>query len=283
MASPDVPSPGLSRRCSPSTMSLLAALILVSVVIDLPAQELDDLLETPLSELVEMDVSLASGIPESILDAPAAIVVVTDEEIRQRGYTDFAEIIEDLPGFDIVHANGIPYLYAYQRGYRHPSTQRTLLMIDGQVDNDLWTHQAVFSRRFPVSSIERVEVLYGPASAVYGPNAFLGIVNIVTHDGEQVDDGDYASSVNFFAGSYDSRGVDVSIRGKTSEIAYSASGRVFTSDEPDLSGGFGFLDNTAYGNRAMACNAADYICKPIRENQLKPLLKAVLPTNVAPV
>lgn len=146
------------------------ALILASCISagSVSAQELDDLLGISLSDLVEMDVTVASGIPESVLDAPAAIVVISAEEIQQGGYTNLAEIVEDLPGFDTVHANGIPYLYAYQRGYRQPSTQRTLLLIDGQVDNRLWTHQAVFTRRFPVSSIKRLEVLYGPASAVHG-------------------------------------------------------------------------------------------------------------------
>ena len=218
-----------------------------------PAQEIDDLLEFSLAELVEMDVTLASGIEESIFDAPAAMVVITDEEIRQRGYTNLAEIITDLPGFDVVLANGIPYLYAYQRGYRHPSTQRTLLMIDGHVDNHLWTHQAVFSRRFPVSSIERVEVLYGPASAIYGPNAFLGIVNIVTQDGSELRDAGYTTNIRIHGGSFDSKGVDVSVRGKVGAVesggvSFGLAGRVFRSEEPDFSNDFGFISNDLYSD-----------------------------------
>jgi outer membrane receptor for ferrienterochelin and colicins len=206
-------------------------------------RDLDELLEAPLSELMQVEGSLASGIEESIIDAPAAMVVVTAEDIRLRGYTNLAEIIVDLPGFDTVLANGIPYLYAYQRGYRHPGTQRTLLMIDGQVDNHLWTHQAIFSRRFLLSSISRIEVLYGTASAIYGPNAFLGIVNIVTNQGTEVADREVESNVNFHGGSYKSRGVDAAVRGKVGDLTFSASGRVFRSDEPDLSGDFGFISN----------------------------------------
>ena len=214
----------------------------------LSGQELTELLDFSLAELMEMDVSLASGIDESIFDAPAAMVVVTADEIRQRGYTNLAEVVIDLPGFDTVMANGIPYLYAYQRGYRHPSTQRTLLMINGKVDNHLWTHQAVFSRRFPISSIERVEVLYGPASAIYGPNAFLGIVNLVTYDGAELERGETASSIRMHGGSYESKGIDASIRGNTGDVSYSLAGRMFRSDEPDLSGEFGFIDNALYAD-----------------------------------
>ena len=213
------------------------------------AQELTELLEFSLAELMEMDVSLASGIDESIFDAPAAMVVVTAEEIEQRGYTNLAEVVIDLPGFDTILANGIPYLYAYQRGYRHPSTQRTLLMIDGKVDNHLWTHQAVFSRRFPIASIERVEVLYGPASAIYGPNAFLGIVNIVTRDGGDLAAAETVSSIRVHGGSHQAKGIDAAIQGNTGDLAYSLSGRVFRSDEPDLSGEFGFIDNALYADR----------------------------------
>ena len=212
------------------------------------AQEISELLDISLAELMEMDVSLASGINESIFDAPAALVVVSAEEIRQRGYTNLAEVVIDLPGFDTVMANGIPYLYAYQRGYRHPNTQRTLLMINGKVDNHLWTHQAVLSRRFPISSIERVEVLYGPASAIYGPNAFLGIINLVTHDGADLDEGETASSVRVHRGSYQSKGFDGSVRGNAGGLSYSLAGRVFRSDEPDLSGEFGFIDNDLYAD-----------------------------------
>ena len=234
----------MSRR----TLLFCALPIILATAINARAQDLDELLSISLTDLMEMDVSVASGIPESILEAPAAIVVITAEDIRQRGYTSLAEVVVDLPGFDTVLANGIPYLYAYQRGYRHPSTQRTLLLIDGQVDNHLWTHQAVFSRRFPLSSIERVEVLYGPASALYGPNAFLGIINIVTHDGSDIAAGEQVANIRVHGGSYDERGVDGAMRGNLGDVAYSVSARVFKSDEPDLSGEFGFIDNEDYGS-----------------------------------
>ncbi|MBT4611152.1 MAG: TonB-dependent receptor [Gemmatimonadetes bacterium] len=231
------------------TARTLALVILVLGVRAGHAQEdMDLLLGLSLEELMRIDVTLASGVEESIFDAPAAMVVVTAQDIQQRGYTNLAEIIVDLPGFDVVFTNGIPYLYAYQRGYRTPSTQRTLLMIDGQVDNHLWTHQATFSRRFPISSIERVEILYGPASAVYGPNAFLGIVNVVTHQGADLETDGNVADVRIHGGSYSQRGIDVTLRGRQQDLAYSLSGRVFRSDEPDLSGDFGFLDNRLYGD-----------------------------------
>ena len=73
-----------------------------------------------------------------------------------------------------------------------------------------------------------------------------------------MDDGEYVSSVNFHTGSYDSKGIDASVRGKVSEVSYSLSGRMFKSDEPDLSGNSvsSIRDNTAtgrYGDRCWTC------------------------------
>ena len=63
--------------------------------------DLEELLQTPLSELMQMDVSVASGIEEPLIDAPAAMIVITREEIDRRGYTGIHDILQDLPGFDI--------------------------------------------------------------------------------------------------------------------------------------------------------------------------------------
>ena len=188
------------------------------------------------------EVELASGVVESIFDAPASMVVVTAEDIRQRGYTHLAEVIVDLPGFDVILANGTTYIAAFQRGYRTPFTQRTLLMINGQVDNHLWSQEAVITRQYPLSNVRKVEVLYGPASAVYGPNAFLGIINVITNDGSGAKNGETLSSINIQAGSYETRDVDLSVKGKAGDIAYAGSARVFRSKEPDFTGEFGYLE-----------------------------------------
>ena len=194
------------------------------------------------------DVTAASGIKESLTDAPATMVIVTAEDIASRGYTDLPEVIRDLPGFDVVVANGTTYITAYQRGYRTPFTQRTLLMINGITDNHLWTHEAVISRQYPLSNIERIEVLYGPASAVYGANAFLGIINIVTKDARMLEPGSQDVQLNAHLGSYSTRAVDASLQGRTGELSYTLTGRVFRSDEADLSQQWGFLSNDLYAD-----------------------------------
>jgi len=199
--------------------------------------------------LAEQKVITASGTEESLIDAPASVVVITRREIKDRGYTSLDEVMQDLPGFDISITNGTSYLVAFQRGYRTPWTQRTLFLIDGKVENHLYTHFAEFSRQYPVSNIERIEVLYGPASVVYGANAFLGVINIVTLDGKQLADGATKADINLEAGSFNSRGADVTALGRQGDFSFAVTGKIFRSDEPDFSDRWGFISNFLLSDR----------------------------------
>jgi len=196
------------------------------------------------------EVETASARGETLRDAPATMMVVTAEEIKQRGYTDLTEVIKDLPGFDVVISNGTAYMTAYQRGYRTLYTSRTSFMINGVVDNMLWSNEAAMSRQYPLSNIKRIEVLYGPASAVYGPNAFLGIINIITYDGGYVKEGTVEGRVNLLGGSYKSRGIDATVRGKPNkDLSFSITGKLFQSDEPDFTDDFEFLKQEQFSSR----------------------------------
>ncbi len=127
-------------------------------------------------------VSSVSKSIESLLEAPASVVVITGDEIRRRGYVDIEAVLHDLPGFDFSKRAGASYSNIYQRGYRSLETNRTLLLVDGVEDNDLASSTAWISRQFALSNIDRIEVVYGPASTMYGANAFAGVVNIITKD-----------------------------------------------------------------------------------------------------
>jgi outer membrane receptor for ferrienterochelin and colicins len=127
-------------------------------------------------------VSSVSKSVESLREAPATVVVVTAEEIRRRGYVDVEAVLRDLPGFDFSRRAGASYSNIYQRGYRSLETNRTLILIDGVEDNDLASGTAWITRQIALSNIDRIEVVYGPASTMYGANAFAGVVNIITKD-----------------------------------------------------------------------------------------------------
>ncbi len=206
-------------------------------------QETRDVVDLDLEELLQVRVTSPSGVEETLLNAPTSMIVITAADIERRGYTSIADVLYDLPGFDLSLVNGTTYLLAYQRGYRTPWTQRTLVMVDGKVDNSLWTHAAELSRQYPLSNVKQIEVLYGPVSAVYGSNAFLGIINIITRNGREEGTANTSASGHFEFGAFSTYGADVGFRARYKDLAIAVSGRLFRSDEPDLSDRWGYLSN----------------------------------------
>jgi outer membrane receptor protein involved in Fe transport len=139
-----------------------------------------------LEELVNPVIQSASNRAESAQSAPALVIVLTAKDLRDRGYTEFSQILDDLPGMDVVRPYGDIYVKSYWRGSR-PGTGADpyLIMLDGVVFNHLFFRDTQIMATFPLTSIERVEVVYGPASAVYGANAAMGVINVITKDGKK--------------------------------------------------------------------------------------------------
>jgi iron complex outermembrane receptor protein len=122
-------------------------------------------------------------------EAPAVITVITSDEIQARGYSSLSEVLRAVPGFydvyDLVSHNiGVRGI----NGGARASGSVIKLMIDGHpVDYRPTTGNFFGEELIPLEAIKRVEVIRGPASALYGANAFLGVVNVITKSGVDVD------------------------------------------------------------------------------------------------
>ena len=152
-----------------------------------------DLTELSLEELMEVKITTATKSPEKLSDAPATVIVLTKEDISQRGYTDLSDIYSDLPGMDVTRPYGDTYMKNYWRGYRNTIDSPYLVMIDGVEFSQLFFNANEIIATFCISNIERVEIVYGPASSVYGPNAMMGVVNIITVNDKE-ESGTYVKS-----------------------------------------------------------------------------------------
>ena len=174
---------------------------------------------------------------ENIDEVPATIAVISRRQIRERGYQDLVELLKDLPGFDLSMFYASQYANVYQRGFRQGNTEKTLLLIDGIEENDLWTNWAYIDRQYPLSNIEQVEIIYGPASTMYGPNAFAGVINVITRDAAAaISEGqNIGITANTGFGTYNTRYIDMNVAGQRRNISFSLSTRLFLSDEMDLS------------------------------------------------
>jgi len=184
-------------------------------------------------------ISSVSKTSERLLEAPATAVVITSEEIESRGYLDLEQILHDLPAFDISRGNGVVYSNFYQRGYRSSGNDRTLFLVDGVEENDIWSNIAYLSRQYPLSNVDRVEVIYGPASTMYGPNAFVGVINVITHSPRVLTEGDkrWRVSAESGFGEHGTSWADATAAASTRDgnLAFSITGRVYRSDELDRS------------------------------------------------
>jgi outer membrane cobalamin receptor len=151
------------------------------VPLDIQLNMVTDLFSMSLEQMLNIEVVSVSRTSERLAQTPANVLVITRQEIEQRGYTDLKEVFQDIPGIDIALGYGDYYQMEYWRGYRTTSASPYLLMVDGMVRNHLfWGHTSI-KPAIPLSNIERIEIVYGPASSVYGPNAFMGILNIITN------------------------------------------------------------------------------------------------------
>lgn len=156
---------------------------------------------------------------------PAVITILTTEEIRRSGARDLLDLLYRVPGF-------FPVLG--QRGVVGPGFRglsglegRVILLVDGKEMNDLLYAGVQLGNEFPMELVERVEVVRGPGSAVYGSNAELAVINVVTRGLQGPDEAT-------LAGTYGQMPAGAGIRGGYARRGLSASGRFVVDSVPGL-------------------------------------------------
>ncbi|MBI5898181.1 MAG: TonB-dependent receptor [Rhodocyclales bacterium] len=141
-----------------------------------------------IEDLLEMTVSSAARRPQSPAEAPSMVSVITAAEIRSFGWRNLGEALSSLSGVHVSYDRS--YSYMGIRGFGRPGdfTSRVLLMIDGHPINDGIYDQASVGSEFPLdmSLVDRIEYVPGAGSVMYGGNAILAVVNLVTRTGAGV-------------------------------------------------------------------------------------------------
>jgi len=151
------------------------------------SNNLDALIDMSLEELVEVEISLSTGSPKSIRKAPAVATVITAEDIERIGATTLDEALETVPGLHVsVSALSRTDPVYSIRGIQTGFNPQTLMLIDGIPLSILFTGGRPPTFRLPVENIARIEVIRGPGSAIYGADAFSGVINIITKNGLEI-------------------------------------------------------------------------------------------------
>ncbi len=138
-----------------------------------------------IEQLMEVEVATvygASKFTQKVTEAPASVSIVSELDIKRYGYRNLADILRSVRGFFTFYDRA--YAYIGTRGFSRPGdyNTRVLLLVDGHRINDNIYDTASIGNEFilDVDLIDRVEVIRGPGSSLYGNNAFFGVINVYT-------------------------------------------------------------------------------------------------------
>ena len=147
--------------------------------------ELSQLSLEQLADLPIDSVFSASMYMQKVTEAPSSVTIITADEIRGLGHRTLADVLRTVRGFYITYDRNYSYLGV--RGFSRPGdyNARVLLQVDGHRLNDNVFGSALIGTEFPldVDLIERIEIIRGPSSALYGTNAFFAVINVITRRG----------------------------------------------------------------------------------------------------
>lgn len=169
----------------------------------------------------------ASRYLQSVVEAPSSVTVISSDEIARWGWRTLAEILSGTRGF--YATNDRNYTYLGVRGFGRPGdfNTRILLLVDGHRINETVSDGALYAQEgiVDVSLIERVEVIRGASSSLYGSNAFFAVVNVVIKKGAVYSGGEAVAR----AGSYGGWGGSLTW-GKGGKSDVLVSGETYRSD-----------------------------------------------------
>ncbi|MFZ0318003.1 MAG: TonB-dependent receptor, partial [Candidatus Sulfotelmatobacter sp.] len=135
-----------------------------------------------LAELGNVQVTTASKEPEEVWKTPAAVYVITQEDIRRSGATNLPDILRLAPGVEVAQIDSDHWSVTI-RGFGSELANKLLVLIDGRsVYTPLYAGVYWQAQATPLADIERIEVIRGPGGTIWGANAVDGIVNIITKD-----------------------------------------------------------------------------------------------------
>src|SRR5712675_1973121 len=167
-----------------------------------PPEKLVDLTELPLKALMNLDVPkvyTASKIEQKTTKAPSSVTIVTADEIKKFGYRTLTDLLQSVPGFNVSYDRNYAFLGA--RGVSLGDfNSRMLLLVNGHRVNNNLTDGAYIETDFilDLDIIDRVEIIRGPGSVLYGNNAFFGVINVVTRQGKQVNGAEASGAYGSF-------------------------------------------------------------------------------------
>ncbi|MCP4694522.1 MAG: TonB-dependent receptor plug domain-containing protein, partial [Desulfobacterales bacterium] len=189
----DEPPPRLKRAGWNGT-AVLVILILFSTLCHAarpgePDETVHYLKSLTLEELAEVEVTSAAKTPQKLADSPAAVFVITGEDIRRSGAAGIPEALRMAPGVHVARINVNSWAIS-ARGFNSFFSNKLLVMMDGRtVYSPLYSGVFWSVQDTMLEDIDRIEVIRGPGASLWGANAVNGVINIITKSSEDATGG----------------------------------------------------------------------------------------------
>jgi iron complex outermembrane receptor protein len=169
--------------------NFLLALVTLFSLVGTAAHGQTDLSNASLEQLMDVQVTSVSKKGQKLAKTPAAVFVISQEDIRRSGATNIPDVLRMAPGVDVAQIDSSRWAITI-RGFNALYGNKVLVLIDGRsvyldsIAGAFWDQQDV-----PLEDIDRIEVIRGPGGTVWGANAMNGVINIITKDSRQTHGG----------------------------------------------------------------------------------------------
>jgi len=217
----------------------LVPLVLATNFATANTEDAEAIFSLSLEELLAIKVISPSKRPQKLSDAPGTVYVITEQDILIYGYRDLKDALKTVPGMEISWSGF--FMQGGQRGFAR-SFAETLLLVNGREVQSLFTGEMFVSKQFPLHNVERIEIMQGPASALYGANAYLGVINIIT----KVENPQYSGGeLGIRSASWNTKEYYFNYAGHLMDdrLRIAVSGREYRSDEEDFTD---FIDDPKF-------------------------------------
>lgn len=161
-------------------------------------EQMEHYLSLSLEQLMDIEVTISTDTRKTVAKAPAVVTVLTEDDLKATGATNLVDILESIPG---VHVRANQFGFRPLVQFRGAAATQTLLMVNGRPTRDLMWTSGIFWKGLPASAIDRIEVIRGPGSAVFGADASAGVINVITKTAVGID----ASQAGLRVGSYNTQ------------------------------------------------------------------------------
>lgn len=158
-------------------------------------ERLDHFLSLSLEELVKLETTIATNAKHTTTSAPAVVTLITSDDIKATGATNLVDILEGVPG---IHIRASHFAFRPLIHFRGANASQTLLMVNGTPMKDMMWGFGIFWKGLPSSVIDRVEIIRGPGSALFGADASAGVINVVTKTAGKIQNSEAGVRVGSF-------------------------------------------------------------------------------------